>query len=890
MRYAVGYADLPCDTRPVPVTGAQQEPLVGRSAELAAIADAWSTGGAGVVLSGEAGAGKSRIARAGLDALRRAGARAVVVQATASAATVPLGALASLVPPSDGERDRFELMRAAGDALRARAAGGRVVLAIDDAHLLDPASAAVVLGLALDRSVFVLATIRDGEPLPDAVAALWKDAAAARVPVGALVDADAAAVAESLAGGPIEQRALAWIVATSLGNALYIRELVLGATAGGALRSAGGLWRLEGRAPISDTLAELVGSRLAGLDAAARDLVDLLAVAESLTVDELVASAGAGTLERIEELGLIRLVDGPGTVELAHPLYGETIRAGLLALRGRRIGSDAARIFAARQLSSAPDLLRIARWRVGAGEAVEPELLIEAAGVANLAGEPELAAELARRAREAGLGVAASLLLARAHTLRGNPAEAAEVLIEAEAEAEATGQDNARRLVDQLSDVLYWGLNDLAGLAGLLARAEGWWDDAGWQRQLTPLRIRVAHALRAVDRTAQVDALLADGSDQALAREVEPLRAARLLYAGRGTDAWETIRAVRPDAPLRDHADELAAAVYLSVALETGEGWDEAAAWGDALLRGGIRHGDTAAMACGTVTLGAVAFWQGRFADARRWLNDAELQLAHRDVVGLLVAVRSLLVGIGAATGDPELAASAHARLVEGLGAAAPRPTQRPQVIRADAWAALADGRADEACRFLLDGSEALAGMPTTAARLAYEALRAGAAVRAVAPLLAASADRSDARLVQACSAHVAALADRDGAALLGAADDLEALGALRYAAEAAAHAASTFASEGRDDSARRAAARSRALVPAGQGGAPLVVEGLDRPTGLTRRERQLAELAARGLSNVEIAERLVLSVRTVESHLFRAMQKLGVSDRRELGPLLGAE
>jgi DNA-binding NarL/FixJ family response regulator len=52
----------------------------------------------------------------------------------------------------------------------------------------------------------------------------------------------------------------------------------------------------------------------------------------------------------------------------------------------------------------------------------------------------------------------------------------------------------------------------------------------------------------------------------------------------------------------------------------------------------------------------------------------------------------------------------------------------------------------------------------------------------------------------------------------------------------------------------------------------------------LTRREAQLVELAAQGLSNNEMADRLVLSVRTVETHLYRAMQKRGVRDRRELG------
>jgi DNA-binding CsgD family transcriptional regulator len=61
-------------------------------------------------------------------------------------------------------------------------------------------------------------------------------------------------------------------------------------------------------------------------------------------------------------------------------------------------------------------------------------------------------------------------------------------------------------------------------------------------------------------------------------------------------------------------------------------------------------------------------------------------------------------------------------------------------------------------------------------------------------------------------------------------------------------------------------------------------VRGLEPDSySLTERERQLVELAGQGLSNAEIADRFVLSVRTVESHLYRAMQKLGVKDRRDL-------
>ena len=148
----------------------------------------------------------------------------------------------------------------------------------------------------------------------------------------------------------------------------------------------------------------------------------------------------------------------------------------------------------------------------------------------------------------------------------------------------------------------------------------------------------------------------------------------------------------------------------------------------------------------------------------------------------------------------------------------------------------------------------------------------------------AALAARCDARLVAAYAAHAGALAARDGAALLEVAAEMAAIGADRYALEAAADAAEAFLREGREDSARRALARARELHVAGHGAPAPSVDGLDSgAVELTARERQLAELAAEGLSNAEIADRLVLSVRTVETHIYRAMQKLGISDRREL-------
>ena len=59
------------------------------------------------------------------------------------------------------------------------------------------------------------------------------------------------------------------------------------------------------------------------------------------------------------------------------------------------------------------------------------------------------------------------------------------------------------------------------------------------------------------------------------------------------------------------------------------------------------------------------------------------------------------------------------------------------------------------------------------------------------------------------------------------------------------------------------------------------------RPLPLTAREREIVTLAADGLTNREIADRLVVSVRTVEGHLYRAGAKLGITDRTQLASVL---
>jgi DNA-binding CsgD family transcriptional regulator len=137
-------------------------------------------------------------------------------------------------------------------------------------------------------------------------------------------------------------------------------------------------------------------------------------------------------------------------------------------------------------------------------------------------------------------------------------------------------------------------------------------------------------------------------------------------------------------------------------------------------------------------------------------------------------------------------------------------------------------------------------------------------------------------------AAHAAALSARDGPGLDAATDAFEKTRALLLAAEAATEAAVVWRQSG--DSRKAAAAERRAATLAGR------CEGARTPAlevapaarvALTARELEVARLAARGLSNKEIAARLFLSTRTVENNLHTTYEKLGVEGRGELAAVL---
>jgi DNA-binding NarL/FixJ family response regulator len=874
------------------VNASSESALVGRSRELKVIADARMSGAAGFVLAGAPGVGKTRLARVVLAEAGRAGAKPLWVQATRSASSVPLGALAGVLPDRFGSDDPLTVLRTSAHALTELAGRKQLVLGVDDAQHLDPISAALVLHLARTSAAFILVTVRTREPCPDAISALWKDAGAQRLVLDTLDEPSTDRLLEEVLGGPVESGLRGWVWALSGGNVMYVTELVDGLVADGALVCQDGLWRAVRETRVPASLMELVSQRIAGLDEGVRRSLELLAVGEPLSLSVLSRLESHDALAAAEAEGLITVDESMSDpqLRLARPLYGEAIASALPMLRARQIRLRLAEALQHDGPLTPETSLRIARWLTDAGEPVPQPLLIDAGRAAIATGDPDLGGALAAAAVENGGGVEAQILLARSLAARNRFEEAASVLLDAEpliADPEA-----GIAYVQQQTAVLYWGLNRVEDLRALLARARAWWPDAAWHRRVDSLTDLItahlpdARTSGAVKQTSTLSD--ATGSDPYRQRTVQTAQLRRLTYEGRGREAYRLGASLRPSAPFRDVYDQSTASLWVMVCIEAGEGFDELERWCRKTLRDAVRLEDHSAAGVAALGLASLRYVQGRLREASRWLAESQLHYKHHDPYGRLAIVYASQVAVAAAVGDAASAESAMVQCRAAVRGESPPPNQLPHLRWAQGWAAVAEGDETRGRGILLDGAIEVQHSPLDAAFIGYEAMRAGAPPAAVAPLLAELDARSDARLITAAAAHAAGLVGSDARMLLDAAEQLEAIGTLRFACEAAAHAAQCFLEDGDESSARRAAAHSQRLFADGEGTQKPPVSGLPgSAVSLSGREAEIAALAALGLSNAEIAERLVLSVRTVETYVYRAMQKLGLGDRRDLAGAL---
>src|SRR4051794_6334340 len=313
-------------------------PLVGREAELAQI-EAATARGRGVLLAGLTGAGKTRLMDAANERAAAQGTPTSTIVASRASASIPLGCLSGLLALGDDVGEGAVGLVGARRAIKKASGGRQLLLAVDDAQWLDPASAALLHQLVAGGEVTVLATVREDEDVPAPVTALWKDGLLERIDVEPLGRDAVIELIEAVLGGQVERAGALRLAERCRGNALFLRELLDEGERLPLITRQDGIWVIASPPARSARLVELVAERIGDLDPVAREALELVALGEPIglaPLDLLVGMAGVETLE--QRRLVIVAVDGKRSqVRLAQPVHGDVVRAQLPELRRRRL-------------------------------------------------------------------------------------------------------------------------------------------------------------------------------------------------------------------------------------------------------------------------------------------------------------------------------------------------------------------------------------------------------------------------------------------------------------------------------------------------------------------------------------------------------------------------
>jgi DNA-binding CsgD family transcriptional regulator len=866
---------------PVPVGG--RWPLRGREKQLRRALEALESGRGGVLV-GDPGVGKTRLAQEVLETARRRGHPVRWAVATPAARTIAFGALAHLLPtPTRGGGSRLSLLQRALAALAELGSGRRLVLGVDDAHLLDDSSSALVHLSASAANVLVVATTRADTEAPERVIALWKDGWAERIELHPLAETDMTDLATEILGGGIDHvtRHLLW--RATMGNPLYLRELLLSGLDGGQIRRSAGLWRWRGPLRAGPRLAEVVRGRLGDMGAELREALEVVAVAQRLELSLVERLCGEELLREAERKGAVAIArDGRrSVVEVAHPLYAEVLRQGISQHRVERIMGRLAAALEATGTRRRDDLLRSCDWRLQARLPVPDDALLAGATRAREAGDWRLVGRLLAAVSREGASNDARMVLGDALLSAGRAAEAETVLAGIDVFALPAGA--AAEATVLMIENLAFRLGRPADAERLLHRLAGGSSGApAWlpycRAQLALLRGDVASALAALpaepDAGPPVVALLTMAAVIAHSGDVEPALA--LLDRALMAEEQPTAFAIRQ----RILADRMLYAIL-------GGYFEQAPV--ESVYAASVPGEDRRGLWFNAGLSGLKALVRGDAAAARRWAAE----------IAGLAAASPAVSGPGLAVGH-----SVRARLLalvgearEATAALAAMESARAPVMglfdgetaRARCAVAAADGDVRLAQTIALDaaGQALELGQHAMAVLHAYDAACYGQ-VAGAAELVEGIAGRLHGPLLPVMAQHVIAWRRSDADALDAASRAYAAAGAYLPAAEAAVVATRLHQEAGRRSAAALSGVRAAELAERCAGCRSPVLELSPRSSPLTPREVQVARLAARGLGNGQIAGRLGISTRTVETHLQHAYEKLGVKDRARLGDAFG--
>lgn len=818
--------------------------------------------GRSVVVTGEAGIGKTHLVNTALRAGAPEGTRVVDLTPV-----VLDGAGHSSLDHLLGGRDVRLDPAAAAEALWEWSSAGapteRVLLRLENAHLVDDAGLAVVERLAARPEVTVVMTTRADPCLGPLLAGLDD---VARFTVRPLDNAGVETLlVEVLGGFPTADTVHRLWVATR-GNPLYLCELVRDQRERGRLVSDDGIWVWTGTPTLSLRLLDSAVHDLSHLTQDERDVVELAAIAGPVP-GERISEATRARLLRLGMLRPTRSAQGqdPARYEIVHPIQADVICA-LIGTRRRRELLGRADDWTSRPEPETADLVRSVARSLSARVAVAVPEVLRACGQAVRADDPYAAIELTSAAllrATAGIDSVAILTTrADAHLHLNDTDAALSDLAEARTTLEGLEVDDQvidayLRTVRLEAMVRHFLSSDLGSTLTTLSAAATWLgprarDHEGAARALSAVEaLRLAHLAWGGQHPEMLEPAVAMLRTAEHAADLVPLLGPTLFalsLAGRTLESEQVSQQYLQ--VVRDHPSL--------------HRWEPAtfslSRFFTLVLAGELTAAEaTSPIASGMIDMvsrhqrgGVLAAARGDWSAARHELRAANARLRRKDSLGILPYTLAVEAMVAAASGE---AASARG-LLEELRATPRRCSQVAgaylDLYALDALIWLHDARAAKVATRLAraaarDGHcaielEALHRLAVTAGPAAVQDAVGTTPAHERVTWLAA---RVDGTRGEAVLTHLQALLARRPGQLEEANGRLQEIGL-----------------------------HLPQLVP---------------PARLTRREVEIATLAAGGMTSRAIAQRLVLSVRTIDSHLAGAYAKLGVHSREGLQKALAA-
>lgn len=832
------------------------------------------------------------------------------------------------------------ICRAMRSAIRVFASGSPVLIVVDDLHWVDDASAQVLAYLVrhpLDTPLTIVTAARPGQ-------SSWLDQVSSSphvrtesLDIGPISNAAAEAMISSV---PVAARSQ--IISAASGNPFYLKEFAIEYKRAGQVDGAAG----NQPGPYPPSLRRAVLNEISGCSEAGQSLIETAAVLGNpfsiklgLTVSEQSEETALAALDELLLADLVEPANQPGMFRFRHPLIAQVIYDDLPA--GQRLKVHWAAVAALRKAgASVIEIARHLEASATAGDSEAIEALTQAANEIKHV-SPRAAARLCESALQlipatvTTTGQRSALIQLRAESLllsgqldsamdgllleidRGvdvhdERVELARVTVWLDIWIRATGRQSPPRSRELVETSYRWSVEALASgvmdyrlsLMKLLVDA-----DAGRVAEIRkdiPGILQVGEALGATGPAFVMTTLWAVSE----ARFGDT--GAALTIAAEAAERYNRLPA--------DQAQDSSDGLLLLSAAEDYLGRSEQALEHSRLaMQWANRRQNTMMWIYASLTAQSSLQQLGRLdesADLAVLMQERAMILGVQPIFAPLLVCRAVTQALRQGKAEA-LATALEARVHTQLVA---DQNMRMSTILQTAfiWMLLDEpGRCAEQIAEIVEGdqlndlgnlSQSMSlGLAAWSAadpeRAQHWAARAASAVHDLVPMSlywatwaqavaeAAAGDTSQAVTTMLAAGEIARSNSRPvhtGLCLQWAGGQLIGLGDHTQAGTVLAQAHTVFAGVG---AITRADAVATSLRRIGQRVKPdISAEGYGMLSLLSRREREIADLVASGLTSPEVAQQLFLSVRTVESHLRRIFLKLNITDRAQLAAIVALE